>query len=124
MFQAQIFGDVLEFAATQVFIQDALLATGGKSPALKRVRAAQIKSAAAFFASGVHTHICHKQIQQAVVVKVKEHRARGMAGGAELETGSCSDVFEFSLAEVLEQEIPHPDRGDKQVRQAVIVNVG
>ena len=124
MFQAQFFGDVLEFSAAQVFIQDALLAARRKSPALKSVRSTQIKAAVAFFVPGVHPHICHKQIQQAVVVKVKEHRARGMAGGAEVKAGFQRDVFESSLSEVLEQEIPHPDRGDKQVRQTVIVHVG
>ena len=47
-----------------------------------------------------------------------------MAGGAEVKAGFQRDVFEFSLPEVFEQEIPHSDRGNKQVRQAVIVDVG
>src|SRR5262245_32419382 len=33
------------------------------------------------------------------------------------------DVLEFSLAEILEQDIAHPHRRDKQVRPAVVVDV-
>src|SRR5437016_10183658 len=44
-------------------------------------------------------------------------------GLADAQAGLLGDIFESSVAQVLEQEISHPDRGDEQVRQAVIVYV-
>src|SRR5688572_21150787 len=102
MFQPQVFGDVLEFSASQVLIQNALLAARPKTPPLKSVRATQIKASTAFVVRGVYPHIRDEQVQQAVVVKVKEHRARGMAGRTEAKAGFQRDVFEFSVTEVLE----------------------
>src|SRR2546422_2970348 len=39
------------------------------------------------------------------------------------EAGFLSDVLESSVAEIPEQEISNSDRGDKQVRQTVIIDV-
>src|SRR6266404_5092554 len=39
------------------------------------------------------------------------------------EAGLQSDVLKFSVAEILEQIISHPDRSDKEIRQAIIVYV-
>ena len=100
-----------------------MLAARRKAPPLKSVAATQIKASAAFVVRGVYPHIRDEQVQKAVVVEVEEHRAGGMASGSNAKAGFERDVFEFSVAQVFEQKIPRPDRGYKQVRQAVSVDV-
>src|SRR6185436_19966982 len=123
MFQAHFLGNVLKFSATLILKQNALLAARRISPALKCVDATQVKAAATFIVRSIDADVGKEQIHQSIVVEIEKHRAGGMSGRASSEAGFRCDVFEFSPAEIPEQEIPHSDGGDEQVRQTVVVDV-
>src|SRR5205823_634895 len=100
MFQTHFLRNVPEFSPAQVLVENALFAAGRETPALKRIPASQIETTAAFVVRGINAHVRQEQVQQAVIVKIKKHRAGGMAGGAaaRAKTGFQSDVLELSLA--------------------------
>src|SRR6185436_2327326 len=58
-----------------------------------------------------------------VLVEIEEDRAGGMGCALHAEAGPRRDVLEFRDAEILEQDVPHPDGGDEQVRQTVVIDV-
>ena len=92
-------------------------------PALKSVAASQIKAPAAFVISGIDPYISYEQIEQAVVVEIKEDGPGRMTCRAAAEAGFLGNVLEFSMTQIFEQEVAHPRGGDKQVGEAVIIDV-
>ena len=61
------------------------------------------------------------QVQQAVVVEVEEHRARGVADV--IDASRLRDVGEPAVPVVLEQDVAAAYRRDEQVLVAVVVDV-
>ena len=123
MLQAHLARDVLKCSATEILIENALLAARRELPALEGIRTPEVKAAATFLVPRVDANIRHEQIQQAVLVKVEEDRARGMGSALHCDSRFRSDVLELSAAKILEQDIAHPHRRDEEVRQTVIVDV-
>src|ERR1043166_6370949 len=46
-----------------------------------------------------------------------------MGRGSQEQARVWRDVLEFSLPQVLEKEVAHPNGGDKQIRQTIIIDV-
>ena len=88
----------------------------------ERVAQTDVVVARPTLVAGIHTHIRHEQIEEAVAVIVEEHRTGGVA-----DVSHCclsGDVAKRSMSEVFKQPIPVAHRRDEEVGIAVVVDVG
>ena len=88
----------------------------------KGIARAQKKTAAAFLAGRVDAHVAHEQIEPSIPVEIEEHRAGRVPGI--IKPRLARDVTESSAAQVLEKHVAAPHRGNKQIGQSVVVDVG
>src|SRR5438128_2881026 len=121
MLQIHLPGNVLESSAAQILVEDALFAAFGMEVTFKGVGVSQVKTSTALFIECIDADIDEEQIQQAILVEVEEDRAGGVPDVSEARL--FCDVAEPPVSEVFEQRVAHPDGGDEEVRQAIVVDV-
>ena len=120
--QVHLFGNVFEMSAADVLVEDAELGSLRIQVAIEGIGHRQVITTAAFLIGGVNPDVGQQQVQQPVVVEVKEYRARGVTDV--VQARFPGDVREAAVAEVSEQMVAMPDSRHKKVRRAVVVNVG
>ncbi len=115
-------GDVREFVAAEVVVEQARLGALGEGVAGEGVGEADVVAAAAALLGGVFADVRDEEVELAVLVVVEEEGARAVAGVG--HAGRLADVAELAAAEVLEEGVAHAHGADEEVGVAVVVDVG
>ena len=74
--KVRLFGNVLEPAASQIPVEDTVLGPVRIKVAVERIRQGEVIAATAPLVGRVNPDVGQEQIQQPVIVEVKEHCAR------------------------------------------------
>src|SRR5690242_19919402 len=113
-------GDILKSAAAQIVIKEGNLRTFGMQVAGECVAKAFPQTVFAPVILGVFADIGNKQVEQSVAVVVEKRRSRGMSPGP-LHSSRFGNVREMPMTIIVEENVPFPDAGHKQVGIAVVV---
>src|SRR5688572_23992002 len=106
-------GDITKTPLAKISIKDALFGTIPFKMGCKGFDVRQVKTTGAFLFQREFANVSDKEIQQTIIVEVKEHDARTVAGV--IDAGGNRNILEFAGPVVSEKAVSHADSGYKEI---------
>src|SRR5580704_441391 len=114
-------GDILELIVAQIFVENRVLEPFGMEVAGKRVLQADVSSFWSFFVGGIDADIADEQIDQTIVIIIKEESSGRMSN--QIKTGFMRNVLEMAMTIILEEDISFVDGGDEEILMPGVVDI-
>src|SRR5580704_5419554 len=119
--ESHICGDILELIVAQIFVENRVLEAFGMEVAGKRVLQADVSSFWSFFVAGINADIADEQIDQTIVIVVKEESPGGMSN--QIKASFMRNVLEMAMAIVLEENITFVHGGYEEILMPGVVDI-
>ena len=122
MLEVHLFGDVLEFQSTEIFVENTRLLTVGRGEFHRSACHTNVIAASPFFVGRVNPDVGHKHVEQSIVVEIEERRSRRMANV--IQARLLGDIAEFPATQVFKEHVTHLHGRHEQVGIAIVIQIG